>query len=331
MKNTKILVLVGIVIIASFATWFYNSQKPTGGDKFVLSVNSWVGFGPFWLAKEKGFFDEQGINVDIQTMEDTGQRKIALAKGDIDGLGDTVDLLVLERDENVPAVAVMQIDASNGADGILATENIKNVANLKGQKIAVQKNFVSEAFLNYVLQKNGLAPTDVQTIDTEAGAAGAAFVSGAVNVAVTFEPWLSKAKERNGGHVLVSSADYPGVVVDILSINEKYLKNHPDIVKKVMRAWFKTIAYWKSNPQEANAIMAKHYNVTSADFADIISGLNWPSYEENLAYFGTESQPGKIYEIANTFVNIFLKTGQIKARPDVMRAVDQTLLQSLHE
>ena len=132
MKNTKILVLVGIVIIASFAMWFYNSQKPTGGDRFVLSVNSWVGFGPFWLAKEKGFFDEQGINVDIQTMEDTGQRKIALVKGDIDGLGDTVDLLVLERDENVPAVAVMQIDASNGADGILATENIKNVANLKG-------------------------------------------------------------------------------------------------------------------------------------------------------------------------------------------------------
>ena len=75
--------------------------------------------------------------------------------------------------------------------------------------------------------------------------------------------------------MLVSSADYPGVVVDILSINEKYLKDHPDIVQKVMRAWFKAIAYWKSNPQEANAIMAKHYNVTPTDFADIISGLNW--------------------------------------------------------
>lgn len=331
MKNIKIAALIVIVIIAGFASWSYNYQKPRSNEKFVLSVNTWVGFGPFWLAKEKGFFDEQGINVDIQTMEDTGQRKIALVKGDIDGLGDTVDLLVLERDEDVPAVAVMQIDASVGADGILATENIKDVVSLKSQKIAVQKNFVSEAFLNYVLQKNGLTSTDVQIIDTEAGAAGAAFVSGAVNVAVTFEPWLSKAKERNGGHVLVSSADYPGVVVDILSINEEYLKNHPEIVQKVMRGWFKAIAYWKSNPQEANAIMANHYNVTPADFVDIISGLNWPTYEENLAYFGTQSKQGKIYKIANTFVDIFLKTGQIKAQPDMIRAIDQSLLQSLYE
>jgi len=128
MKNIKIAALIVIVIIAGFAGWSYNYQKPRSNEKFVLSVNTWVGFGPFWLAKEKGFFDEQGINVDIQTMEDTGQRKIALVKGDIDGLGDTVDLLVLERDEDVPAVAVMQIDASVGADGILVTENIKDVA-----------------------------------------------------------------------------------------------------------------------------------------------------------------------------------------------------------
>ena len=60
----------------------------------------------------------------------------------LSGLGDTVDLLVLERDEDVPAVAVMQIDASNGADGSLATENIKNVSNLKKKKIEVQKNFI---------------------------------------------------------------------------------------------------------------------------------------------------------------------------------------------
>ena len=133
----KIGILIILIAVIGFFVWQNTSQKSNGGDKFVLSVNSWVGFGPFWLAKEKGFFDELGINVDIQTMEDTGQRKIALAKGDIDGLGDTVDLLVLERDENVPAIAVMQIDMSNGADGILATENIKDISDLKGKKIAV--------------------------------------------------------------------------------------------------------------------------------------------------------------------------------------------------
>ena len=80
----------------------------------------------------------------------------------------------------------------------------------------------------YLLKKNSMSVDDVQIIDTESGAAGAAFVSGKVDAAVTFEPWLSKAKERKDGKVLISSADAPGVIVDTVSVNETYLKNNPE-------------------------------------------------------------------------------------------------------
>lgn len=331
--NKKIIItilLVGIVAMASIV-YFSSRQATKTTPKFTLSVNSWVGFGPFWLAQEKGFFKEEDVDVKIVTMEDTAQRKSAMIKGDIDGLGDTVDLLVLERDEKVPAIAVMQIDVSNGADGILVTNDINRVQDLKGKKIAVQRNFVSEAFLDYVLQKNSISTNDVQKIDTEAGAAGAAFVSGNVDVAVTFEPWLSKAKERKGGgKVLISSSDESGVVVDILTINENYLKNNPEVVKKVMRVWFKAVDYWKSNPTDANEIMAKHYNLPANEFADIISGLIWPSYQENISYFG-QNGSGRIWEVANTFIDVFSKTGQIKSRPDMNQAIDAEFLRKLYD
>jgi len=332
-KSSKILAGVVIVlIIVVGAVLLSQKQQQSETPKFTLSVNTWVGFGPFWLAQEKGFFAEEGVDVKIVTLEDTAQRKAAMIKGDVDGLGDTVDLLVLARDQKVPAVAVMEVDVSNGADGILVTEDIKSVQDLRGKKIAVQRNFVSEAFLDYVLQKNGISPADVQKVDTEAGAAGAAFVSGNVDVAVTFEPWLSKARERKGGgKVLVSSADEPGVVVDILTINESYLAKNPEVVKKVMRAWFKSVDYWKENTQEANAVMARHYNVPAEEFADIISGLIWPSHEESISYFGMPENPGRIYEIANTFVDVFLKTGQIKSRPDMTKAINSQLLRELYE
>jgi len=332
-KSPKILVGIIIVfIVAVGAVLLSQKQQPSENPKFTLSVNTWVGFGPFWLAQEKGFFAKEGVDVKIVTLEDTAQRKAAMIKGDIDGLGDTVDLLVLARDQKVPAVAVMEVDVSNGADGILVTEDVKSVQDLRGKKIAVQRNFVSEAFLDYVLQKNAISPVDVQKIDTEAGAAGAAFVSGSVDVAVTFEPWLSKAQERKGGgKILLSSADEPGVVVDILTINESYLAKNPEVVKKVMRAWFKAVDYWKENTQEANAVMARHYDVPSEEFADIISGLIWPSHEENISYFGTPENPGRIYEVANTFVDVFLKTGQIKSRPDMTKAINNQLLRELYE
>lgn len=327
-----LLVILGIVVIALGAIigLKYTSTKKDS-SAFRLSVNTWVGYGPFYLAQEKGYFKDEGITVDISTMEDTAQRKIAMQKGDVDGLGDTVDLVVLSRDENVPSVTVLQVDESNGADGLVTTNNITKIQDLKGTQIAAQKNFVGESFLYYLLKKNGMSPNDVQVVDMESGAAGAAFAAGQVNSAVTFEPWLSKAKELKDGKVLISSADEPGVIVDTLSINETYLKDNPDKVKKVMRAWFKALDYWKANPEEANSIMAKHYNLSTAEFADYITGVKWPNYSENVTYFGTTENPGKYFEVANTFNEVFKDLGSIKGSVNISDSVDSKILTDLYK
>lgn len=331
MKNmTKWLLglLIVALLVAGGITLSRNKSTSTGMTTFRLATNTWVGYGPLYLAQEKGYFSEENIDVSIIVMEDVSQRKAALVKGDVDGVGDTIDSLVLARDQQVLGKAVLELDVSNGADGILVTDSIKSVQDLKGKKIAVQRNFVSEAFLDYVLKKNGLKSTDVTKIDTEAGAAGAAFVAGQVDVAVTYEPWLSKSKERKGGKVLISSADEPGVLVDVMSASETYLKQHPKDVQKVMRGWFKALDYWKSNPADANAIMAKQYKLTPAEFADYISGLTWASYDENTAYLGNN---GRFYEVAQIFNGVFLETGQIKNTVEMTQAVDESLLKSLYE
>ena len=335
MKNNKNLwiILSVVVIILMVGIYFFQQNKPQEKElkDFKLSVNTWVGFGPFYLADELGYFEEEGLDVDIIVMEGTAERKSTMITNKIDALGDTVDLLVLARDEDVPEVAVLEVDISDGADGLIATENIKSLSDLKNRKVAAQKNFVGESFLLYLLKKNGMSVNDVTIIDTESGAAGVAFVAGQVDAAVTWEPWLSKAKEREGGHVVVSSADEPGVIVDILTVNENVLKNRPDEVKALMRAWFKAIDYWEKNPDEANAIMTKYYDMPVEEFADIISGVKWPSYQENLAYFGTSDNPGKIYEVADTFGEVFLEIGSISSKPDLNKAIDESLLVDLYK
>lgn len=297
---------------------------------FRLNVDTWIGYAPFWLAIDKGIFQSEGVEVQITTMPDVGQRKASILKGSTDGIAETVDMLVLDQDERIPSVCVMQVDVSNGADGILATDTFKEVEDLRGRRIAVQRNYASEALLNYVLQKHHLKPSDVQKLDMEGGAAGAAFISRQVDVAVTFEPWLSKARQRRGGRVLISSADVPGVIVDVLSIRRHFLEGHPDTVQKVIRGWFKALDYWRTNPHDAATKMAKHYTSTPDEFAMLVSGLIWPSREENIKYFGTrQQQPGPIYDIGRTFVDIFLETGQIRGRPDLNTAIDDRLLNSL--
>src|SRR3989344_9561188 len=123
--SKKIIIGILLVVVVIIVGIFYSVKQkfPTEQmPKFTLSVNSWVGYGPFWLAQEKGFFKNEGVDINIVSMEDTAQRKSAMIKGDIDGLGDSIDLLVLERDQRVPAIAVMEVDVSNGVVGFLLTK-----------------------------------------------------------------------------------------------------------------------------------------------------------------------------------------------------------------
>lgn len=305
------------------------SPGGTGAAKttFKINVDTWIGYAPLRLAQEKGFFDD--IDVQLITTPDVAQRKLILESGENQAIAETVDQLVLDHSQGIHSVAVMGMDFSSGADGIVAINSIKTLADLKDKTVLVQKNYASESLLNYLLEKNGIAFSDVKTVDTEAGAAGAAFVAGKTDVAVTFEPWLSKAKERGDGHILLSSKDAPGVIVDILSVNQQYLKDHPDVVKKVVQGWFRAVEEWKAHPDESNAIMAKYYQVTPQEFADQVAGLQWPSQEENTGYFDKTSA-SNIYGVADTFTQIFLKTGQIKSAPEMTDAIDVSVLQSLH-
>jgi NitT/TauT family transport system substrate-binding protein len=327
--------VVAILMVLVIFVITKNSSAPGGvstvqNPKFRMSFVTWVGYAPFWLAQDKGFFKDEGVNVDINIIEDTAQYRAALKSGSLDGIGDTADSTVLARSQGVPAVIVGQVDFSDGADGIVAIDSIKSVKDLKGKTIAVQRNFVSESWLNYVLIQNGINPNEVNLLDTEAGAAGAAFAAGKVDVAVTWEPWLSKAKERKGGHLLISSHDIPGVVTDVISMREDYVKENPDAVKKVLRAYYRAVEYWKTNPKEADEIMAKHYNESATDFADQASGLVWPTGAEAKVLFGTADKPGKIYGTAQTFSDIFVKTGQITGNaPDVRNAIDGSFLNEL--
>ncbi|MBI5793821.1 ABC transporter substrate-binding protein [Candidatus Uhrbacteria bacterium] len=327
LRTFSLLCLAGMILSAC-ATQSGPAADVGAKVQFKINVDTWIGYAPLYLAKEKGFYD--GINVEIITTPDVAQRKLILERGENQAIAETVDQLVLDHDQGIHSVAILGMDFSNGADGIVATDAIKTLEDLKGKTVLVQKNYASEALLDYLLEKNGIAFSDVNKVDTEAGAAGAAFAAGKAEAAVTFEPWLSKAKERAGGHILLSSKDAPGVIVDILSVQEQYLKDHPETVAKVARGWFRAVDYWNQHPEESNAIMAKHYQLTPQEFAEQVTGLRWPAYKENVAYFTKGATPS-IYDVTETFVDIFRKTGQISgAKPDLSSAVDASILAAIN-
>src|SRR5512139_3236060 len=212
-----------------------------GAEPIKLGMSTWLGYAPLYLAKEKGFFKKQGVDVEVVVIESPADRRAAFAGDKIQGMATTVDTHVMTAaaENPIPVKQVLALDDSHGGDGMVAKKEIKTIADLKGKTVAAQLGAGASYFwLNYVLSQNKLKLSDLKMVDMKAGDAGAAFVAGKVDAAVTWEPWLSRAKETPFGHVLLSSDKTPGIIVDSLAFKPDFIKKRGVDVKKVAARWF---------------------------------------------------------------------------------------------
>ena len=302
----KYIIALGLIIVllvAGCAT--QDAEKET----IKLNVFTWAGYAPFILAEEKGFFTDEGVNVETTWIEDVGERRVAMASGNIDFESATLDIVSLNIVNGVDEVVVLELDRSNGGDGIVATNDIKTVADLKGNTIATRAGDPGHFLLLYLLHEAGLSEDDVIIQDMDAGAAGAAFVAGQVDAAATWEPWISQAVEREDGSVLITSADAPGLIVDVLAGRTEFVDNNPEETKAVLRAWFKALKFKDEHPEEAYQILADAMKLSVAEYKDIESGLTWTYYEDNVEDFGTKENPGKMYDVMRNAQKIWYDEG----------------------
>lgn len=226
-------------------------------EKLKVALSTWVGYGPLYIAKAQGLFEKEGLDVDLIIMEDVKTRMPALAAGRIDAAVTTIDTVLGFSSAERPLTYLFAIDDSRGGDGIVANKEIKSVSDLKGKKIAYTEGSVSQFFLSVLLKDAGLSLKDVQSLNMTAGDAGAAFVAGKVDAAVTWEPWLSRGKATPHGAVLVDSAAKPGLITDIMVTTKKTLTEREAAMKGLYRAWSAAVEWQKTHVEEADKIMAK--------------------------------------------------------------------------
>lgn len=305
------------------------NRRPEEADlqRVNIAFQKWVGYGPLYLAQEKGFFKEEGIELVFVDEQLDSARRDAFKQGMLDCEAGTIDLLVSKRAEDTPIVAVVEIDHSLGSDGIVATEDIRTVEDLIGKKVAFARDDVGETFVSYLFHKKGLSLNDMTIVPRRPDDAWLAFLNGEVDAAVTWEPWLSKAAQRPGGHILISTREERDIIIDTLNIRQDIVKNNPELVKGLMRGWFKGVAYCKEHPVEASEIIAKHYDVTPEEYREQVTGLKWDSYEKQIE----EKEADEWFTAFKVISEIKFANGRIRSKPNAAKAIDRTLLAGLYE
>src|SRR5205814_4780862 len=120
--------------------------------------------------------------------------------GKLQGRGDLSLDAINEAYKGLNHKAILVIDRSNGADGIISSEKIKDFQDVKGKKFGFEKGSLEEFFTLYALQQNDLTINDITPVNLDPEEATQALVKGDVDVITTFEPALSQTVKQIHGN-----------------------------------------------------------------------------------------------------------------------------------
>jgi NitT/TauT family transport system substrate-binding protein len=303
----------GILFVVCVAAAGCGKRESSQGTKesaekpFVVAIPTYPGFAVPYLAKEKGLF--AGLNVDLKRIDDAAAINAGLIRGDIDACFTSVDSFVLAAAQGVEAKAVLMSDESRGADGIVAKQQIKDVADLKGKKVAANLGWPGHFFLLYNLQRAGVPFSAVPITNMDADKAGAAFVSGNLDAAVTWEPWLSRATSGGTGKILVSTKTLPGVILDVMLVRQDTLSKRPQAVQSFVDGYYKALKAYGDDKQASAAVMAKAVGLEPADFEAMTAGFRFIPADEAAKML--EPKDGAVPKLFGEAAAIWLKGGVI--------------------
>ncbi len=270
-----------------------------GAQAGTLSIGhtTWVGYGTLYLARDLGYFKEQGLDVELTTIEEASMYMAAQASGKLSGSASTIDEILKYRSSDFCFKAVAALDESYGGDGVLVGKEVASLKDLKGQSVAVNEGSVSQFWLSYLLKHNGMTMADLDIQNMTADDAATAFIAGRVPAAVTWEPHLSLVRQKGEGKVLVDSSTTPGVIVDVVALSCDVIDKQPEDVKALVKGLYKAVQFTQDNPEKAHEIMAKGvggYLADPVELANAAKGVRFYDQAMSEKLLGVPGKPGDI-------------------------------------
>lgn len=320
MKKLLSLLLTGVLTLSCAGCGA--AQTTVSEQEVALSENeltpmkiafcTWAGYAPLYIAVEKGYFEEAGYDAEIVIMEDESTYGAALVSNSIQALGQVLDRDIIQYDAGAPEQYVCTMDCSTGGDGLIATADIQSVDELAGKTVALDKSATSYFFFLQVLADSNITEDQINIVEMGNDEAGEAFIAGNVDAAITWEPALSNCSEREGGHILVSSADYPKAIIDVLTVNTNFLETNSDAADVLNSCWNKSVAYLNENFDEGCEIMAKGLDLSVEDVKAECAGITYYGEAENKAFHDLNTEEN-IIDIANMCTEFWLEKGYMKS------------------
>ena len=324
---SKVLILVVIIALAGLGVFFgiksgkvktktmdelmdadgnvINTEK-SSSNTINLSIDEWIGYKSIvdangGLTTQPGsIYDELGISVNISIINDATQSSNSLISGNIDAAGYTVNrvsfLSKKFQDAGVDVIFPYVTNFSNGGDGIIAKSNINNVNDLVNAKIGVPQFSESHAMVVWFVENSNLSDSDKQKIIDNliffatSDETAKAFFAGEIDVAATWEPYLSQAQSMSDSHIFFSTASSRSLIMSGVLFNKDFAEANPEVVQKFIQGTLMAGELYETDMETIKTVMPMFATATEQDILDQCAGAKLTTWADNDEILGNEAK-----------------------------------------
>jgi NitT/TauT family transport system substrate-binding protein len=209
-----------------------------------------MNFAPVFVAKELGYFAEQGLDVELRTFAGGSEMIAQLATNDLNaGMGGAgpglfnavnqglpVKIIAPGHSEGNPVATPLVVAKSKCESG-----EIRSVADLEGKRVAINAPGATEYWLSQALAQGGLTMDDIELQTLAFPDAVVALESGAVEAAILGEPTATLAEQQGIGVRLTTDFEVQGIQPTVVYGSADFLANDPEAAKGLMIGYIKAV------------------------------------------------------------------------------------------
>lgn len=243
---------------------------------------------PVFVAEEKGFFQEQGLSVQLKKFDSANLMMQALLSKQIQVTGmSALNVLATVQNEQPGLFRIFLFEVftkKEHADHILVSPDsaIDSLSDLKGKRIGVHPGTTIKMYARMALGQFLNVDRDVELIELAPALQVQALATGQVDALFSLEPVsaiaLSKGLARDLGGVIAQytiDPAYPGASV----FSEVFVKDKPDLAHRVQIAVYKAVDFIREHPEEAKRILADYLNLDPTILPHL-KLIGWAKVEE---------------------------------------------------
>jgi len=261
--------ILGAVFIAAAAFVCLAAMAPEGKEVVRIGYQPLTVNLPLYIAVEKGYFESEGISVELVKFETTNQVTDALLTGKIDATGIVAlhPLLAVEAQDpgKLKVFALNQQTETKHIDAFIVRNDsvISGVEDLKGKKVGVFPGSSTRAIVEVILSKY-MEPDEATIMELPTSSQLGALESGQVDALITLEPVPTIAVSTGLARVVEDDPMGRHVVEDFAlgaaAVSQKFLAERPGAAAKVAKAFGHGIDAMNADPS-LRAVLTKYTSV----------------------------------------------------------------------